>query len=149
MAESVGLRLNDPRFWDEDDLKGEIARIFDICLGCRLCFKFCGSFPRLFELIDAKTERLRKDYLEAHPEIVEAARRREIPVRRLNDGSLVRLGIGAKQRRILAAETDGTSAIAESIAQDKELTRCLLAEAGIPVAQGKPVVSVGFSGAMR
>lgn len=73
--------------------------------------------------------------------IVEAARRREIPVRRLNDGSLVRLGIGAKQRRILAAETDGTSAIAESIAQDKELTRCLLAEAGIPVAQGKPVVS--------
>jgi len=73
--------------------------------------------------------------------IVEAARRREIPVRRLNDGSLVRLGIGAKQRRILAAETDGTSAIAESIAQDKELTRCLLAEAGIPVARGKSVVT--------
>ena len=73
--------------------------------------------------------------------IVEAARRREIPVRRLNQGSLVRLGIGARQRRILAAETDGTSAIAESIAQDKELTRQLLAEAGIPVAAGRPVVS--------
>ena len=73
--------------------------------------------------------------------IVEAAQRREIPVRRLNDGSLVRLGIGAKQRRILAAETDGTSAIAESIAQDKELTRSLLAEAGIPVANGGPVAS--------
>jgi len=73
--------------------------------------------------------------------IVEAAQRREIPVRRLNDGSLVRLGIGAKQRKILAAETDGTSAIGESIAQDKELTRCLLAEAGIPVAAGEPVGS--------
>jgi len=73
--------------------------------------------------------------------IVEAAQRREIPARRLNGGSLVRLGIGAKQRRILAAETDGTSAIAESIAQDKELTRSLLAEAGIPVAEGAPVGS--------
>ena len=73
--------------------------------------------------------------------IVAAARRRDIPVRRLNEGSLVRLGIGEKQRRILAAETDQTSAIAESIAQDKELTRRLLAEAGIPVAEGQPVQS--------
>lgn len=73
--------------------------------------------------------------------IVEAARLRDIPVRRLNDGSLVRLGIGARQQRILAAETDSTSAIAESIAQDKELTRSLLSEAGIPVADGRPVAS--------
>ena len=36
------------------------------------------------------------------------------------------LGHGARQRRILAAETDRTGAIAESIAQDKELTRSLL-----------------------
>ena len=73
--------------------------------------------------------------------IVAAAQRRDIPARRLSEGSLVRLGIGAKQRRILAAETDQTSAIAESIAQDKELTRRLLAEAGIPVAAGQPVSS--------
>lgn len=73
--------------------------------------------------------------------IVAAAQHRDIPVRRLSEGSLVRLGIGAKQRRILAAETDQTSAIAESIAQDKELTRCLLAEAGVPVAAGQPVAS--------
>lgn len=71
--------------------------------------------------------------------IVAAAAARGIPARRLNDDSLVRLGQGAKQRRILAAETDATAAIAESIAQDKELTRTLLAEAGIPVAEGRPV----------
>ncbi|MFM8415532.1 MAG: cyanophycin synthetase, partial [Planctomycetota bacterium] len=52
---------------------------------------------------------------------------------------LVRLGQGAKQRRIVAAETDRTGAVAESIAQDKELTRTLLAEAGIPVPEGRPV----------
>ncbi len=55
--------------------------------------------------------------------IVEAARKRGIPHRRLNSGSLIQLGQGARQRRILTAETDRTGAIAESIAQDKELTR--------------------------
>jgi cyanophycin synthetase len=71
--------------------------------------------------------------------IVEAAAAREIPARRLTAGSLVRLGLGAKQRRIMAAETDATGAVAESIAQDKELTRALLAEAGVPVPEGRPV----------
>jgi cyanophycin synthetase len=71
--------------------------------------------------------------------IVNAARARGIPTRRLGDGSLVRLGQGAKQRRILAAETDATSAVAESIAQDKNLTRALLAEGGVPVAAGRSV----------
>jgi len=71
--------------------------------------------------------------------IVEAAAARGIPSRRLTEGSLVRLGFGVKQRRIIAAETDRTGAVAESIAQDKELTRTLLAEAGIPVPEGRPV----------
>ncbi len=49
------------------------------------------------------------------------------------------LGHGARQRRILAAETDRTGAIAESIAQDKELTRSLLRQVGVPVPEGRPV----------
>jgi cyanophycin synthetase len=72
--------------------------------------------------------------------IAEAAARRRIPVRRLNEGSLVQFGHGARQRRILAAETDRTGAIAESIAQDKELTRTLLRAVGVPVPEGRPVV---------
>lgn len=71
--------------------------------------------------------------------IVNAALARGIPVRRLNAGSLVQLGFGAKQRRILASETDRTSAIAESIAQDKDLTRSLLRAIGVPVPEGRPV----------
>ena len=73
--------------------------------------------------------------------IVQAARERNIPFRRLNEYSLVQLGYGSKQRRIRASETDETRAIAESIAQDKELTRQLLQAAGVPTAQGYPVTS--------
>jgi len=73
--------------------------------------------------------------------IVKSAVARGIPFRRLNTGSLVQLGYGARQHRILTAETDRTSAIAESIAQDKELTRELLKTAGVPVPEGRPVTS--------
>jgi cyanophycin synthetase len=73
--------------------------------------------------------------------IVEIAKTRGIPVRRLNIDSLVQLGYGCKQRRIQAAETDRTSAIAESIAQDKELTRMLLQSVGVPAPDGRPVTS--------
>ncbi len=71
--------------------------------------------------------------------IVAAAVSRGIPYRRLTEGSLVQFGWGSKQRRIQAAETDSTSAIAESIAQDKELTKHLLEAAGVPVPKGRPV----------
>src|SRR4029434_6038243 len=72
--------------------------------------------------------------------IVRAAVERGIPPRRLNDGSLVQLGWGSTQHRILAAETDRTSAIGESIAQDKELTKSLLKSVGVPVPEGRPAV---------
>ncbi len=74
--------------------------------------------------------------------IVAAAEARGIPARRLNSGSLVQLGQGVKQRRIWTAETDRTSAIAESIAQDKELTKTLLRAGGIPVPEGRIVADV-------
>ena len=73
--------------------------------------------------------------------IVDAAKARSIPWRRLNEGSLVQLGYGIHQRRICTAETDSTSAIAESIAQDKELTRSLLRSIGIPTPEGQAVES--------
>jgi cyanophycin synthetase len=74
--------------------------------------------------------------------IVDAAVARGIPFRRLTSGSLVQLGWGAKARRIQAAELDNTSAVAESIAQDKDLTKRLLHSAGVPVPLGRPVESV-------
>ena len=73
--------------------------------------------------------------------IVAAATARGIPHIRLNDGNLVQLGYGAQQRRIWTAESDLTSAIAEGIAQDKELTKSLLAPCGIPIPEGEIVDS--------
>ena len=70
--------------------------------------------------------------------IVDAAVARNIPFRRLTSGSLVQLGWGSRQRRIWAAEVDSTSAVSESIAQDKDLTKTLLAAAGVPVPDGRP-----------
>jgi cyanophycin synthetase len=72
--------------------------------------------------------------------IVYAAMARNIPFRRLTEGSMVQFGWGSKQRRIQAAETDQTSAVAEAIAQDKELTKTLLHAAGVPVPAGRPVL---------
>ncbi|MES2071576.1 MAG: cyanophycin synthetase [Pseudomonadota bacterium] len=74
--------------------------------------------------------------------IVQAAVARNIPYRRLTDGSLVLFGWGSRQRKIQAAEMDGTSAIAEAIAQDKELTKKLLDAAGVPVPLGRSVADV-------
>lgn len=71
--------------------------------------------------------------------IVDAAGERGIPFIRLNEGNLVQLGYGARQRRIWTAETDSTSAIAESISRDKDLTKTLLASCGLPIPEGRVV----------
>ncbi len=73
--------------------------------------------------------------------IVAAATDRGIPHIRLNDGNLVQLGYGARQRRIWTAETELTSAIAEGIAHDKDLTKSLLTACGVPVPEGQVVDS--------
>ncbi|MEK7292745.1 MAG: heterodisulfide reductase-related iron-sulfur binding cluster, partial [Actinomycetota bacterium] len=39
-------------YTDEADTRKELERVFDLCHGCRLCFKFCPSFPTLFDYID-------------------------------------------------------------------------------------------------
>lgn len=73
--------------------------------------------------------------------IVDGAKKRNIPSLRLTEGNLVQLGYGKAQRRIWTAETDLTSAVAESIAHDKQLTRQLLTSVGVPVSAGQSVTS--------
>ena len=68
--------------------------------------------------------------------IVEEARRRGIPVRRLNNSSLVQLGLGKNLRRVQAAMSDYTSAIGVEIAQDKDDTRRVLRNIGLPAPDG-------------
>jgi len=68
--------------------------------------------------------------------IVDAATERGIPSIRLSEGNLVQLGYGARQHRIWTAETDQTSAIAEGISRDKDLSKMLLQACGVPVPEG-------------
>jgi len=71
--------------------------------------------------------------------IVLAAIDRTIPTVRLSSGNLIQLGYGNQQRRIWTAETDHTSAIAETISRDKNLTKFLLESCGVPIPTGRAV----------
>jgi len=42
----------EPGYWDPALLKAEQDRAFEICNGCRMCFKYCDAFPGLFALLD-------------------------------------------------------------------------------------------------
>lgn len=93
-------------------------------------FDLAASVARLTDMVD------RHCLGPSTAHIVDAATDRRIPSIRLTDGNLVQLGYGAAQRRIWTAETDRTSAIAEGIASDKDMTKNLLASCGVPVPEG-------------
>ncbi len=43
---------NEAKYWDRAALQRELDRAFDLCNGCRLCFRYCASFPILFEAVE-------------------------------------------------------------------------------------------------
>ena len=65
------------KYWDAQGLDGEVRRVFEVCHGCRMCFKYCDSFPTLFSLIDEKHDgdvrRLDLGEVDAEPEVRAAA----------------------------------------------------------------------------
>ncbi|MGG5808693.1 cyanophycin synthetase [Falsiroseomonas sp. CW058] len=73
--------------------------------------------------------------------LVGEAERRGIPVLRLDRQSFVQLGWGARQRRLRASITGLTSFLGVETAGDKDLTKALLAAAGVPVPEGVVVRS--------
>ena len=52
--------IADPTYWDKGSLYQEMDRIYDVCVGCRLCFNLCPSFPSLFNSIDNAGSRKRE-----------------------------------------------------------------------------------------
>jgi len=52
----------DAKYWQPEALAKEVRRAFEICHGCRMCFKYCDAFPTLFSLLDnekdGKVERI-------------------------------------------------------------------------------------------
>ncbi len=70
--------------------------------------------------------------------IVNAAKARNIPAYNLTAGtSYTQLGHGVKQRRFQATVTDASGIIGHSIADDKEWTKQVLEDAGVPVPRGQ------------
>jgi cyanophycin synthetase len=68
--------------------------------------------------------------------LLDEVKRREIPFRQFNKGSLIMLGHGIKQKKIRTAITDKTSGLGMEIASDKEETKILLDNAYVPVPRG-------------
>jgi glycerol-3-phosphate dehydrogenase subunit C len=60
------------KYWDPAALQGEITRAFEICHGCRMCFKYCDSFPLLFKFVDEATGDVRKLTAEQTDQVVDA-----------------------------------------------------------------------------
>lgn len=74
--------------------------------------------------------------------LVRAARERQIPVRRIGEGSLLQLGTGRYRKLIQATLTHHTSAVATDIASDKALAKTMLDTAGIPVPRGSVALTL-------
>jgi len=53
-SDGLSYDPSDSKYWDRNALDKEIERTFEICHGCRMCFKYCDSFPNLFNLLDNK-----------------------------------------------------------------------------------------------
>ncbi|MDO9573626.1 MAG: cyanophycin synthetase, partial [Candidatus Contubernalis sp.] len=77
------------------------------------------------------------DYGPSTKAIIEAARKRSIPVIPLKEGtSLIQLGTGIHQKRFKSTISGETSCMAVDLAGDKGMCKDLLEQAGIPVPPG-------------
>jgi cyanophycin synthetase len=125
------------RAWHETITRAALYAARDLLMACYedRTYDVAGKIDELKEMVD--------DLLlgPSTASIVDAADDRDIPAIRLTDANLVQLGYGSRQRRIWTAETDRTSAIAESISRDKDLTKELLGYSGVPVPEGRLVDS--------
>ena len=52
-SEGLSYDPSDAVYWDGPGLDSEITRVFEVCHGCRMCFKYCSSFQDLFKFVDA------------------------------------------------------------------------------------------------
>ena len=51
-TEGLSYDPSDSIYWSKDALDKEVERVFEVCHGCRMCFKYCDSFPSLFDFVD-------------------------------------------------------------------------------------------------
>ena len=119
--------------YDEEALGIEAA--YEAAALVRACLR--GDDPETARVVQG----LKKVYVEARPGpttmvLIEAARRRGIPVRRIPGDQVVQLGLGRNLRRLDSTMTDFTSVIATDITSDKARTKRLLDRVGLAVPRG-------------
>ena len=125
-------------YWEErvGVAAGELAvRLVNHLVAPSKGFDFLAELEKLILLAE------RRAFGPSTQAILDEAASRDIPFIRLNEASLVQLGWGKYQQRIRATMTSKTSALAVDIAGDKDMTRQLLAAAGLPVPRGEIVRS--------
>ncbi|HEX8413676.1 MAG TPA: cyanophycin synthetase, partial [Sphingomicrobium sp.] len=105
-------------------------------------FQLDGTFEFNKRLDQLRRLAQRAAYGPTTQSLVDEARRRDIPIMRLDEGSLIQLGHGRHQKRIRASITGNTSLVAADIAGNKHLTKTLLDSSGIPVPRGITVRDV-------
>ncbi len=110
-------------------------------------YELRGAFGLERRLDDLRRVVRRNSYGPTTQALIDEAKRRGIPVIRLNGQSLVQLGHGRHQQRIRASITGRTSQVAVDLAGDKSATKQLLGDSGIPVPRG--VVVRGVEDAVR
>ncbi|MDQ4088187.1 MAG: ATP-grasp domain-containing protein, partial [Pseudomonadota bacterium] len=119
-------------------LPGELQGI----RGLDRIYGFDGEFD-LERRLDALKRLVRRTALGPTTKaLVDEAQRRGIPVMRLDERSLIQLGHGKFQQRIRASVTGRTALVAADLASDKDMTKRLLDESGIPVPRGVVVRNV-------
>lgn len=126
------------RAWHEEVTREALAKARDLIMAAieDTPFDVASVVEELGDMVDSKC------LGPSTASIVDAADDRDIPtIRLLEDGNLVQIGYGAAMRRIWTAETDRTSAIAETISRDKDLTKLLLESCGVPIPEGREVSS--------
>ncbi|HEX6230296.1 MAG TPA: acetate--CoA ligase family protein, partial [Actinomycetota bacterium] len=125
-------------YWEEQVglESGRLAvRVVNQLVEAQEGFDFQAELERLIRLAE------RRAFGPSTQAIVDEAASRDIPWIRLNEYSLVQLGWGRYQQRIRATMTSRTSSLAVDIAGDKDMTRRLLAAAGLPVPRGEIVLA--------
>ena len=100
-------------------------------------YKVFGTYKNLQKKIeDLKREYQNNKLGPSTKSIVDEAVKNNIPYIRMNNNSLIQLGWGKNQKHIEASTTSNTSAIGETIAKNKDLTKIMLKSMGIPVPNG-------------
>ena len=126
------------RAWHEEVTRSALYKARDLIMAAinDTPYDVAAAVEELGDMVDSKC------LGPSTASIVDAADDRDMPtIRLLEDGNLVQIGYGAAMRRIWTAETDRTSAIAETISRDKDLTKSLLESCGVPIPEGREVSS--------